>query len=60
MEPHQYSDDALLRKMDRIGDKLADMEMMNGENAPKDWQEKYDALEERYRELEQEYESRKD
>ena len=30
------SNDTLLRKMDRIGDKLADMEMMNGENAPID------------------------
>ena len=29
--------DTLLRKADRIGDKLADMEMMNGDNAPKDW-----------------------
>lgn len=53
------SNDALLRKMDRIGDKLADMEMMNGENAPRDWQEKYDALEARYQELENEYEGRK-
>ena len=53
------SSDTLLRKMDRIGDKLANMEMMNGENAPLDWQAKYDALEEQYRGLENEYESRK-
>lgn len=59
MELEHMTSDCLLRKMDRIGDRLANMEMMNGENAPKDWQAKYDALEEQYRELEQEYEGRK-
>lgn len=35
----------LYRRVDRLGDKLANMEMQNGENPPADWQQRYAALE---------------
>ncbi len=59
MEIYQMTDDTLLRKMDRLGDKLSDMELQSSDDAPHNWQEMYDALEAHYHELESEYESRK-
>ena len=51
------SNDSLLRRMDRIGDKLSDMELIH------EWNEEqktsYETLESQYSELKNEYESRK-